>query len=258
MLLKPFLEVLQNIVFLYAIPDSSSASDDASLSNCSAKKVGFGTIHLSHSRNILNALNSTPVFLCTLVSPVGRSKPEKPPSQPQAEVTTQEDDDNKDLQAALRESLKAPSSPQPESGAQSSTPKPLVDLDKRETEFMAQLDRLMEESVRLESLPNPTVRDRSRIRSVATVLDEVEKEIQEINAQKQAQSSKGSAKAQEAKALQVAPDVSSQVSRVSTTQIQVQPVVPPTMQPLTLDNLMAGTMQPAKSPPTPAVSPRGI
>ena len=183
------------------------------------------------------------------------SKPEKPPSQPQAEVTAQEDDEDKDFQAALHESLKAPTSPQSESGAQSSTPKPLVDLEKRETELMAQLDRLMEESVRLESLPNPTVWDRSRIRSVATVLDEDEKEIQEIDAQKQAQSSKGLAKAQEAKAPQVAPDVSSQVSRVNTTPIPVQSVVPPIMQPLTLDNLMAGTMQSARSPPTSAVSP---
>ena len=42
----------------------------------------------------------------------------------------------------------------------------------------------MEESVRLESLPNPTVRDRSRIRSIATVSDDIEQKIKEIDAQK--------------------------------------------------------------------------
>ena len=85
-----------------------------------------------------------------------------------------------DLQAALHASLKAPSSPQPESGAQSSTPKPVVDLDQQEAELMAQLDRLTEESVRLESLSNPTLRDRSRIRSIATVSDDIEQKIREI------------------------------------------------------------------------------
>ena len=170
------------------------------------------------------------------------SKPEKPPPQPQAEVTAQEDDDDTDLQAAWRESLKAPSTPQPESGAQSSTPKPVVDLDKQETELLAQLDRLMEESVRLESLPNPTVRDRSRIRSIATVSDDIEQKIKEIDAQKQAQSSLKMGK-------------TSQVSRVSTTPMEVRPAAPPSMQPLTLDNLMAGVTQPVKALPTPAVSP---
>ena len=55
------------------------------------------------------------------------SKPEKPPSQLQVDVAAQEDDEDADFQAALRESLKAPSSPQPESGAQSSAPKPATD-----------------------------------------------------------------------------------------------------------------------------------
>ena len=85
------------------------------------------------------------------------SKPQKPLPQPQPEVATQEDDEDKAFQAAVCESLKAPSSPRPESGAQSSTPQPVVDLDQQETELIARMDRLMEESVRLEALPNPTV-----------------------------------------------------------------------------------------------------
>ena len=51
------------------------------------------------------------------------SKPERPPAPTQVEVETLEDDENADIQAALHESLKAPSSPQPESGAQSSNAK---------------------------------------------------------------------------------------------------------------------------------------
>ena len=131
--------------------------------------------------------------------------------------------------------------------ASESTPPVIVKeaaIPKAKSEAVPEVKTEGQPDLRLESLPNPTVRDRSRIRSIATVLDDVEKEIQEIDAQKQAQSLKGSAKAQEVKAPQVIPDVSSQVSRVSTTPIQVQPVVPPTTQPLTLDNLMAGTMQP--------------
>ena len=56
------------------------------------------------------------------------SKPQKPVAQSEAERVAEEDDEDEDLQAALQESLKAPSSPQPQSGAQSSTPTVNVDL----------------------------------------------------------------------------------------------------------------------------------
>ena len=104
------------------------------------------------------------------------SKPEKPPPQHQAELVAKGDDDDADLQAALHE-----------------------------------LDRLTEESVRLESLSNPTLRDRSRIRSIATVSDDIEQKIREIESQRQAQSSSKMAKTQEARAPEVKPSVLSQV-----------------------------------------------
>ena len=113
------------------------------------------------------------------------SKPEKPPVQLQIETTAQaDDDDDEDLQAAVHDSLQAPSSPQPPSGAQSSESKPATNLDQQESELLAQLDRLMEESLRLESLPNPTIRQRSRIRSIATVASDIEMKVSEIEAQR--------------------------------------------------------------------------
>ena len=112
------------------------------------------------------------------------SKPERPPPPTQAEAEALEHDEDADFQAAVHESLKAPSSPQPESGAQSSTPKPATDLDQQELELIAQLDRLMEESLRLESLPNPSVRDRSRIRSIDVVSKGIAKQLEEIEARR--------------------------------------------------------------------------
>ena len=131
-----------------------------------------------------------PKSLLSLASLKGRlgfgapSKPERPPAPIQVEIAALEDDENADMQAAIHESLKGSSSPQPESGAQSSTPKPATDLDQQEAELMAQFDRLMEESVRLESLPNPSVRDRSRLRSIDVVSKGIEKQLEEIEARR--------------------------------------------------------------------------
>ena len=108
------------------------------------------------------------------------TKPERPPPPIQTEAETLEDDENADMQAAIHESMKQPSSPQPEAGAQSSTPKPATDLDQQEAELMAQFDRLMEESLRLESLPNPSLRDSSRRRSIDVVSRGIERPIEEI------------------------------------------------------------------------------
>ena len=156
------------------------------------------------------------------------SKPEKPPTQPQAEIAAQEDDEDEDLQAAVHASLQAPSSPQPPSGAQSSAPKPAVDLDQQESELLAHLDRLMGESLRLESLPNPTVREKSRIRSIATVSDDIEKKVREIEAQRSAQSSSKVRKTQESKAPAVTATATLPVSQVK--EASVTSVAPPSTQ----------------------------
>ena len=115
-----------------------------------------------------------------------------------------DDDEDKDLQAALQASIQSPSSPQPQSGAQSSEPKPATDLDQQESELLAQLDRLMEESLRLESLPNPSIMERSRIRSIATVASDIEVvKVSEVDAQRERQAASKVRKVQEEVCLQL-------------------------------------------------------
>ena len=67
------------------------------------------------------------------------AKPERPPTQLEVERAVEEDDDDKDLQAAIHLS-------HPPSGAQSSEPKGATDLDQQESELLTQLDHLMAES----------------------------------------------------------------------------------------------------------------
>ena len=126
------------------------------------------------------------------------SKPEKPPTQVQVGATTRDnDDEDKDFQAAVHASLQAPSSPQQQSGAQSSESKPTTDLDQQESEQLAQLDKLMAESLRLESLPNPSIMERSRIRSIETVAKDIEMKVSEIDAQRESQAASKIRKVQE-------------------------------------------------------------
>ena len=73
------------------------------------------------------------------------------------------------------------------SGAQGSEPKGTIDLDQQESELLTELDSLMEESVRLETLPKPTVRNKSRVRSIGTVMKDVEMKLIEISTQKEEQ-----------------------------------------------------------------------
>ena len=164
---------------------------------------------------------SQPQSILSLASTKGRlgfgppSKPERPPAPTQAEAQALEDDEDEDMQAALHESMKAPSSPQPESGAQSSTPKPAVDLDQQESDLMTQFDRLMEESVRLESLPNPSIRDQSRLRSIDVVSRGIEKQLEEIKARRA--SSPSVAQPQERATLALVPSASTPPRRSGST-----------------------------------------
>ena len=117
------------------------------------------------------------------------SKPQRPPTQQEAERIAEEDDEDKDLQAAIQASIQAPSSPRPPSGAQSSEPKGAVDFDQQESDLLTQLDKLMEESVRLETLPNPTIREKSRVRSIETVMRDIEMKLEEISTKREEQAS---------------------------------------------------------------------
>ena len=185
------------------------------------------------------------------------SKPEKPPAQFQGhEMAQVNDDEDKDLQAAVHASLQAPSSPQPQSGAQSSESKPTTDLDQQESELLGQLDRLMAESVRLESLPNPSVIDRSRIRSIATVAKDIEMKVNEIDVQRENQAASKARKIQERSVAAVKVSATSKPPKHGDTTEVVTSVVPPSTQPLTLDKLMAGIGQPEKAMVPMAPSPK--
>ena len=109
--------------------------------------------------------------------------------------------------------------------------------------------------MRLESLPNPAIRDSSRIRSVATVMDDIEQQIKEIGEGRRVQSSSKKPKIQETRAPKLIPSAQSQESRGSVTVERVRSVAPPSTQPLTLDNLMASVTQPEPPPQTAAISP---
>ena len=193
-----------------------------------------------------------PKSLLSLASLKGRlgfgapSKPERPPAPIQTEAEALEDDEDEETQAARHESLKAPSSPQPESGAQSSTPKP-SNVDQQELDLIAQLDRLMEESVRLESLPNPSVRDRSRLRSIDVVSKGIEKQLEEIEARRM--SSPRTVQPQESVAPVQITSAATPTLKGSSAIAEVKRVSPPSGQPLTIEKLMSGIKADIMEPP---------
>ena len=170
------------------------------------------------------------------------SKPERPPAQA-APTAHESDDEDEDLQAALLASRQAPSSPQPPSGAQSSEPKPTMDLDQQESDLIEQLDRLMAESVRLESLSRPSIMDKSRIRSIRLVAGDLESKLQEIDAQKEQQAASKVRKVQERSAPEIKASAAPASSRSGDTMDKVVAVVPSSAQPLTLDKLITGIAQ---------------
>ena len=48
-----------------------------------------------------------------------------------------------------------------------------ANLDDRESDLMIQLDKLSAEALRLEVITNPSIRDRSRMRTIESVTEEV-------------------------------------------------------------------------------------
>ena len=114
----------------------------------------------------------------------GPSKPERPPPVSQGDGMTQiEQDEEADFNAAVQASLQTPTSPPMQSGAQSSTPRP-TSLDDRESELNAQLDKLSAEALRVEVITNPSIRDKSRIRTIEGVTQEIVSQLEEIAQQR--------------------------------------------------------------------------
>ena len=162
----------------------------------------------------------------------GPSKPEKPPPLSQDDSAQLEEDEEADVQAAIQESLKAPTSPQVQSGSQSSTLKPMLDLDQQESDLMTQLDKLMAETLRLETMTNLSVRDSSRMRTIEGVTQGIVKQLEEI-AQQRSKSSPPALSSQTSKVQSAIPIAAPPVSRPEAPSAQVRAVSPHKSKPLT-------------------------
>ena len=178
---------------------------------------------------------------------LGPSKPEKPPPVSQDDSAQLEEDEEADVQAAIQESLKAPTSPQVQSGSQSSTLKPMTDLDQQESDLMTQLDKLMAETIRLETLTNPSIRDSSRMRSIEGVTQGIVSQLEEI-AQQRSKSSPPALSSQISKVQSAMPIAAPPMSRPEVTSAQVKAVSPHKSKPLTIEGLIQG-MSGQQDPP---------
>ena len=168
----------------------------------------------------------------------GPSKPEKPPPVSHDVSTQLEEDEEADVQAAIQESLKAPTSPQVQSGAQSSTLMP-TDLDQKESDLMTQLDKLSAESLRLEAITNPSIRDKSRIRTIEGVTEDIVKQLEEIT-QQRLRSSPPAVSSQSGKVQPATPIAAPPVSKPEAPSASVKAVSPHKRKPLTIEGLIQG------------------
>ena len=179
----------------------------------------------------------------------GPSKPERPPPVLQGDDMTQiEKDEEADLNAAIQASLKAPTSPQVPSGAQSSTSMP-TNLDQKESDLMIQLDKLSAEALRLEVITNPSIRDKSRMRTIEGVTEEIVKQLEEI-AQQRLKSTSSATVSQPSKVQPATPIAAPPVSKPTASSASVKMVSPHRPQPLTIEGLirdMSGQQDPETS-----------
>ena len=168
----------------------------------------------------------------------GPSKPERPPPPVSHgdDMTQIEQDEEADLNAAIQASLKAPTSPQVPSGAQSSTLMP-TDSDQMESDLMVQLDKLSAESLRLEVITNPSIREKSRMRTIEGVTDEIVKQLEEIAQQRQ-KSTSSAMTSQPSKVQPTTPIAAPPGSRSAAPSAPVKVVSPHRQQPLTIEGLI--------------------
>ena len=168
----------------------------------------------------------------------GHSKPERPPPPvSQAELTQLEKDEEADFNAAVQESLKAPTTPHVQSGAQSSSTGPM-DLDQRESDLLTQLDKLSVESLRLETTTNPSIRDKSRMRTIEGVINDIVKQLEEI-AQQRLRSSAPAMSSQPSIVQSALPIAAPPISKPEVSSAP-KAVTPHRREPLTIETLMQG------------------
>ena len=149
-----------------------------------------------------------------------------------------EKDEEADLNAAIHASLQAPTSPQLPSGAQSSTSMP-TNLDDKESDLMTQLDKLSAEALRLEVITNPSIRDKSRMRTIEGVTEEIVKQLEEIT-QQRLRSTSSAMTSQPSKGQLAKPIAAPPVSKPEVPSASVKAVSPHMQQPLTIERLLQG------------------
>ena len=136
----------------------------------------------------------------------------------------------------LHASLQAPTSPQAQSGAQSSASMP-TNLDDRESDLMTQLDKLSAEALRLEVITNPSIRERSRMRTIESVTQEVVKQLEEV-AQQRLRATSSPLIPQQTKVQSANLIAAPPLSQPTTPSTSVKAVAPHTQQPLTIERLL--------------------
>ena len=106
--------------------------------------------------------------------------------------------------------------------------------------------------MRLETLPKPTFRDKSRVRSIGTVMKDIEMKLNEISTQKEEHAASKVRRTQERGVPAVTASATSIPPKAKEVSVEtagtVRAVTPPSSQPLTVEQLMAGLIQTVGQP----------
>ena len=111
---------------------------------------------------------------------------------------------------------------------------------------MTQLDKLSAEALRLEVITNPSIRDKSRMRTIEGVTEEIVKQLEEI-AQQRLRSTSSAATSQPSKVQPATPIAAPPVSKPEAPSAPMKVVSPHRHQPLTIEGLirdMSGQQDP--------------
>ena len=105
---------------------------------------------------------------------------------------------------------------------------------------MTQLDKLSAESLRLEVITNPSIRDKSRMRTIDEgVTEEIVKQLEEIT-QQRLKSSTPAMSSQPSKVQPATPIAAPPVSKPEAPSAPVRAVTPHRSKPLTIEGLIQG------------------
>ena len=118
--------------------------------------------------------------------------------------------------------------------------------------MLTQLDHLTMESVKLDTMPNLTIGQTARARSVQILLKDLDMKLQELAIQREAESA---AKVRKTQEMSASPPMTSTAQTLdkpqaasAESQTVVKPVTPPVSKPLTVEQLMTSMFQSTAQP----------